>query len=92
VNVPVINITRVEQSGEHCLRLWFDDGSEHSVDFGPFLRKAQHPELRAFLEQNKFRIFRLEHGDLIWGDYEMCFPVADLYANNLVPPARSAAA
>jgi hypothetical protein len=94
VNFPIINITRVEQAGEHCLRLWFDDGSEQTVDFGPFLREAQHPDVGAFLQPDKFRSFRLEQGDLLWGDYELCFPVADLHANNLLQAAatRSAAA
>jgi hypothetical protein len=92
VKPPVINITRVEQADDCCLRLWFDDGSEQTVDFAPFLRASQHPELRAFLAPDKFRTFRLEHGDLTWGDYDLCFPVADLHANNLVPARRSAAA
>jgi hypothetical protein len=92
VNSPIINITRVEQAGDYCLRLSFDDGTEQAVDFGPFLRDSQHPEVRTFLEPEKFRSFRLEHGDLIWGNYDLCFPVADLHANTLVPAARSAAA
>ena len=92
MNLPITNITRVEQAGDYCLRLWFDDGSEQTVDFGPFLRDAQHPDVRAFLEPDKFRTFRLEQGDLLWGDYELCFPVADLHANNLSPAERSAAA
>lgn len=92
MNFPVINITRVEQSGDYCLRLWFDDGSEQVVDFGPFLRDAQHPEVRAFLEPDRLRAFRLEHGDLVWGDYDLCFPIADLHANSLVTATRSAAA
>lgn len=92
MSVPVINITRVEQSGDHCLRLWFDDGSEQAVDFGPFLRDSQHLKVRAFLEPDRFRTFRLEYGDLVWGDYDLCFPIADLHANSLVTAARSAAA
>jgi hypothetical protein len=25
----------------------------------------------------------VEYGDLVWGDYELCFPVKDLYANQI---------
>ena len=92
MNSPIINIIRVEQTGDYCLRLWFDNGIEQEVDFGPFLRDSQHPEVRVFLEPDKFRSFRVEHGDLIWGDYDLCFPTTDLHANCLVPAARSAAA
>jgi len=27
--------------------------------------------------------FRLEDGDLVWGEYELCFAIADLYTGQL---------
>jgi hypothetical protein len=27
--------------------------------------------------------FRVEYGDLRWGDYELCFPVKNLYSNQI---------
>jgi hypothetical protein len=92
MNPAIINITSAEQVGGYCLRLQFDDASEQVVDFGPFLRDAQHPDIRAFLDQEKFLTYRLEEGNLIWGDYDLCFPVTDLHANTLWSPARRAAA
>lgn len=92
MNPDIINITNAEHVGGYCLRLQFDDGTEQIVDFGPFLRDAQHPDIKTFLEENKFQTYRLEHGNLIWGDHDLCFPVADLYANAIHFPARRAAA
>jgi hypothetical protein len=92
VNPSIINISNAEHVGGYCLRLHFDDGSEQIVDFGPFLREAQHPDVRVFLGEEKFLTYRVEHGNLIWGDYDLCFPVADLHANAILPLAPSAAA
>lgn len=92
MNQSVINIANAEHVGGYCLRLQFDDGSEQIVDFGPFLRDAQHPDVRAFLGEEKFLTYRLDHGNLIWGDYDLCFPVADLHENAIRPVTGSAAA
>ncbi|MCX6583441.1 MAG: hypothetical protein NT166_24965 [Candidatus Aminicenantes bacterium] len=42
---------------------------------------------------NAFKKFKIEYGDLIWNDYEMCFPIMDLYENNILrnmPSVRAA--
>ena len=31
----------------------------------------------------RFATFRIEYGELVWGDYDLCFPVIDLYLNQL---------
>ena len=54
-------------------------GTSRVVDFGPFLRKSYHPQIRAYLELEKFRTFTLDYGDLTWDNYDLCFPIADLY-------------
>jgi hypothetical protein len=55
------------------------DGLEKEVDFGSFLREAKNPMARKYLDQNLFRNFKIDYGDIIWNDYEMCFPIWDLY-------------
>jgi uncharacterized protein DUF2442 len=74
-----IDIVRAEHVGAHRLRVVFGDGTERIVDFGPFLHNSSHPAIRAFLDSDKFGSFRVEHRDLLWGDYDLCFPIADLY-------------
>lgn len=78
-----INIMTAESAGDCRLRLVFDDGSQQVVDFKPFLTKALHPDIRAYLDPGRFASFRIEFGELVWGDYELCFPIADLYQNRL---------
>ena len=78
-----INIVAAESVSDYRLRLTFDDGMEQTVDFKPFLTHARHPDIRAYLDPAMFSTFHIEYGDLVWGDYHLCFPIIDLYRNQL---------
>lgn len=86
-----INILGAESDGDYRLRLTFDDGMVQTVDFLPFLSQSRHPDIRAFLDPVRFQSYRLEYGDLIWGDYELCFPIMDLYHDRIMPTAAEEA-
>jgi hypothetical protein len=79
----IIKIIKANYLGGYSVELEFGDGKCQKVNFEPFLRKALHPEIRSYLNLEKFTQFRVEYGDLVWGDYELCFPVKDLYANQI---------
>lgn len=78
-----INIVTAEEAGDYRIRLRFDDGVEQVVDFQPFLSRSLHPNIRAYLDPVRFASFRIEYGELLWGDYDLCFPIMDLYRNRL---------
>ena len=80
---PIINILTAEIVADYRIRIRFDDGTEQTVDFKRFLSDSAHPEIRAWLEPGRFSRFRLEYGELVWGDYELCFPMIDLYRNKI---------
>ncbi|MDD5176652.1 MAG: DUF2442 domain-containing protein [Sterolibacterium sp.] len=82
-----INITAAERVGDYVLRLSFDDDTQQTIDFNPFLSLSRHPDIRVYLEPARFAAFRIEYGELVWGDYDLCFPIADLYHNKLMPDA-----
>jgi hypothetical protein len=88
----IINILTAELVGEYCLHLSFDDGKEQTIDFKPFLSRSRHPDIRAYLDPALFASFRIEYGELVWGDYELCFPVIDLYRNQLDHHSQNEAA
>jgi hypothetical protein len=75
----VIFVDRAEHAGDFKLHLFFNDGTDRVVDFGPFLHNSRNPLIRAYLDPARFARFRIESGDLLWGDYDLCFPIADLY-------------
>lgn len=78
-----ININSAEFLGDYRIDLKFDDGKQQIVDFKGFLMRSMHPDIRVYLDVTKFSDFRIEYGELVWGDYDLCFPVIDLYLNRL---------
>ncbi len=76
-----INVVSATPAGEYSLKIAFDDSTVQTVDFGPFLTRSRHPAVRAYLEPDRFAAFHIAYGELVWGDYDLCFPVIDLYRN-----------
>lgn len=67
-------------------KIWikFSDGVEKLVDFKPFLSKSLHPSIKKYLDTNIFSNFSLIDGNLNWNDYDMIFPISDLYDGKIV--------
>lgn len=76
-----IAIEKAEYQQEFQIKLLFSDKSEQVVDFAEVLQTAKNPMTRKYLNLDKFKQFTVEYGDLMWNDYEMCFPTWDLYRN-----------
>ena len=79
-----VDIERAETAGDYRLRLAFSDGHSVTGDFESFLRHSRNPGVRDYLEAGRFAQFALVDGNLVWGDYEMVFPIDDLYAGDLL--------
>ncbi len=75
----VISIDKAEIVGEYKINFLFSDGVERLIDFSGFLNNAKNPMTRKFLDKQMFKGYSIEHGDIIWNDYEMCFPIWDLH-------------
>jgi len=88
----VIAVTKAKYLRDYKLRLWFSDGRRQVIDFGPFLRQSLNPLIRKYLDVEVFKQFTVAHGDLFWNDYDLCFAVADLYANRLLGHADASPA
>lgn len=81
--VKTLEVKKAEYISDYRIKLIFNDGKEQVVDFESFLRRSKHPEIRKYLNLDMFRQYYLEHGDLIWNDYDLCFPIADLYSGKI---------
>jgi hypothetical protein len=68
---------------DYAIRIKFSDGKERLVDFKPFLSKSLHPSIKKYLDENKFSYFSLTDGNLNWNDYDLIFPVSDLYSGQI---------
>jgi hypothetical protein len=74
----LIEIISVEYSGNHTIRIKFNNGVEKLVDFRPFLLNSGHPSIRKYIDEKLFLQFKIVDGNLNWNDYDLIFPVEDL--------------
>ena len=79
----VISIEQAKQLDGYKLQLVFNDHSSQVVDFQPFLSQSLNPLIRKYLTPEEFAKFEIDEGDLEWNDYDLCFPIADLYENRI---------
>ena len=78
-----IAIKKAEYLGNYRIKLLFSDKIEKIIDFKNFITNAKNPMTKKYLDEILFSNFKIEYGDLIWNDFELCFPVWDLYENKI---------
>jgi hypothetical protein len=79
----LIEVKSAEYLGEYLIQVVFKDGFNRVVDFKSFLEKAGHPSIQKYLDKTKFQEFKIIDGNLNWNDYELIFPVYDLYRGKI---------
>ncbi len=79
-----LEVTEAKYVSGYKLLLTFNDGAVRVVDFGPFLAKARNPDTTDYRDLKKFKSFHIHEGDLMWGDYQMIFPIMDLYHGTIL--------
>ena len=82
-NIDFIEIKSVRYIGDYAIRIFFSDGSNKLVDFKPFLESSVHPSIRKYLDETKFKDYQIVDGNLNWNDYDLIFPIEDLYKGKL---------
>lgn len=79
----IIEINNAHYLSNYKIEILFNNGRKRIIDLSDFLKKAKNPMTRKYLNKNIFKKFKIEYGDLVWGDYEMCFPIWDLYEGKI---------
>ena len=79
----VISIDKAEYIGDYKIRFSFSDGIERVIDFDSFLKNAKNPMTKKYLDKQLFEKYTIEYGDIIWNNYELCFPVWDLHEGEI---------
>lgn len=79
----VISITSAEYIQDYQIKFSFSDGMERVIDFSAFLQNARNPMTTKYLGKKLFRNYTVEYGDIVWNDYEMCFPIWDLHEGKI---------
>ena len=63
------------------VELHFNDDTIKTIDVGAFIRNHPHPQYNSYLNENKFKKFKIEFGNIVWGkNWDLIFPIDKLYA------------
>ncbi len=79
-----LKIVTAELVSNYRLVLVFNDKKTVTVDFEEFLRKSSHSEVQKYIKPSLFKKFKLADGELMWGDFDLIFPIQDLYEGNIL--------
>lgn len=82
-----LSIVKASYISEYKIELEFSDGKTQVVDFAPFLKSSRHPGIRIYLDLDAFKGFQVVDGDLDWNDFDLTFPIWDLYTNKILKSA-----
>ncbi len=78
-----VKVSDVKYLGDFAMRIKFDDGTERLVDFKPFLTESAHPSIKKYLDEKVFNTYEIVDGNLNWNDYDLIFPIWDLYQGKI---------
>lgn len=78
-----IEIIEAKYLKEYEILLIFNDNKSLIIDFKQLLNNSPYKNEQKYLDKDRFRQFKIEMGDLIWNDYDMCFQAKNLYNNIL---------
>ncbi len=81
--VEAPQIIRAEYLGECSIGITFSDRTHQTVDFKPFLERTKDRTLKKYLQPAYFQHYVIFNGNLNWDDYDMIFPIEDLYTNTI---------
>ena len=77
--VGIISIKSAIYLDDYSIKVIFSDGVENVIDFKPFLNQSIHPSIKKYLNKDLFVIFKIVNGNLNWNDYDLIFPISELY-------------
>lgn len=77
----IITIEKADYVDGYKIRLEFNDNSVQTINFENFILTSHNPHIAKYSDLNLFKTFSITDGDLEWNDYDLCFPIGDLYEN-----------
>lgn len=84
----IILIENADYINGYKIRLHFNDKTTQTIDFENFILSSTNPHIAKYSDLAIFKNFSITDGDLEWNDYDLCFPIADLYENQNIGNIR----
>ena len=77
------SIKEASYLGNFIVNIQFSNGETKAIDFKGFLAHSTNPGIEKFRSEAYFKGFEVVDGNLNWYDYEMIFPLKDLYQGEI---------
>jgi len=61
------------------VRLNFNDGTVRDINFARFLKTRPHPMHNKYIKYSNFKKFRIQDGNIVWGNNALEFDMWNLY-------------
>ncbi len=81
--MKAISISQANYVNDYKISLTFNDGKKIIIDFEGFIKHSQHQDIKKYQDLILFKQFDIRYGDLEWNNYDLSFPIYDLYQNKL---------
>ncbi len=78
-----IKIKQIKYIKKFELQITFSDATIKNIDFANFILNSKKPDIQKYQKPSKFKAFSFKNGELMWGDFEMIFPIMDLYKGTI---------
>ncbi len=73
-------ITEARALENFTVELVFNDNTRQKINIGEFIYKHPHPQYDKYLDENEFRKFVIDDGNIVWGeDWDLIFPIEELH-------------
>lgn len=80
-----LSITSVNYVKPLSVEIHFSDGVVKTLDVGSFIKRHPHPQYNRYLDEKKFKQYKIEMGNLVWGkNWDLIFPMEDLHKGVLL--------
>ncbi|MEE9372532.1 MAG: hypothetical protein V3V00_05710 [Saprospiraceae bacterium] len=86
----MVSIVKANYIDGYKIKLEFDDRTTQVIDFEELILSSRNPMVKKFQDINELKSFDIVYGDLMWNDYEMSFPIWDLYTNDILKSVDTA--
>lgn len=74
-------ITEARPVGNLTVEMKFNDNTIQRVNIGDFIFRHPHPQYDKYLDEQEFRKFIIDDGNIVWGeDWDLIFPIEQLHS------------
>lgn len=79
-----LSIVKAEYVGDLSVKIVFNDNTTKIVDVGTFIKNHPHPQYNKYLNENHFKKFKIDLGNIVWGEnWDLIFPLEQLYKGKI---------